>query len=242
MITLCDSICWLFNIRGSDVPHTPFVLAFAILHADGSADLFLDRRQAHRRNCIAHLGNGVRLRRPGDFAAALDALKGKTVLADPATAAARDLRPADQGRRQGEAGAPIPASCPRPARIRWKSKARARRISATARRCRAFWPGSRARRRTARLTEIDAAETLEGFRRATGYLSDLSFDSISGAGANGAIVHYRVTRSTNRADPQQRDVPDRFRGAISRRHHRRHPHRDRGHAHAPRCATASPAC
>src|SRR6185437_9044027 len=48
------------------------------------------------------------------------------------------------------------------------------------------------------LSEIEAAEQLEGFRRATGCLSDLSFDSISGAGSNGAIVHYRVTRSTNR--------------------------------------------
>ena len=48
------------------------------------------------------------------------------------------------------------------------------------------------------LTEIAAAETLEGFRRATGVLSDVSFDTISGAGSNGAIVHYRVTRSTNR--------------------------------------------
>ena len=48
------------------------------------------------------------------------------------------------------------------------------------------------------LTEIDAAQTLEGFRRATGALTDLSFDSISGAGSNGAVVHYRVTRSTNR--------------------------------------------
>jgi Xaa-Pro aminopeptidase len=42
VLTLCDSVCWLFNIRGSDLPHTPFVLALAILHEDGSADLFLD--------------------------------------------------------------------------------------------------------------------------------------------------------------------------------------------------------
>ena len=50
MITLCDSVCWLLNIRGDDVPHTPFVLAFAILQADGSADLFLDESKAQRRN------------------------------------------------------------------------------------------------------------------------------------------------------------------------------------------------
>ncbi|MBN8965093.1 MAG: M24 family metallopeptidase, partial [Rhizobiales bacterium] len=39
---------------------------------------------------------------------------------------------------------------------------------------------------------------LESFRRDTGLLKDVSFPSISGAGADGAIVHYRVTRSTDR--------------------------------------------
>jgi Xaa-Pro aminopeptidase len=48
------------------------------------------------------------------------------------------------------------------------------------------------------LTEIDTVEKLESFRAATGALKDVSFDSISGAGPHGAIVHYRVTRRTNR--------------------------------------------
>ena len=82
------------------------------------------------------------------------------------------------------------------------------------------------------LTEIQAAETLEGFRRATGCLSDVSFDTISGAGSNGAIVHYRVTRSTNRTIAAGRDVPAGSGRAISRRHHRRHPHHHGGRATA----------
>ena len=60
VITLADSICWLLNIRGHDVPHTPFTLAFAILHDDGSADLFLDAAK-RSPELLAHLGNSVRV-------------------------------------------------------------------------------------------------------------------------------------------------------------------------------------
>ena len=134
MITLPDSICWLLNMRGGDMPHTPFVLSFAILHSDGSTDLFMDERKSSPE-LVKHLGNAVRLREPGEFNAALDALKGKTVVADPTwTAAAAIFDRLDEGRRQRSSAASIPASCPRPARTRSRSKARARRISATARR------------------------------------------------------------------------------------------------------------
>src|SRR6185437_9500402 len=49
-----------------------------------------------------------------------------------------------------------------------------------------------------KLTEIDAVEALESFRRDTGLLKDISFPTIAGSGPNGAIVHYRVTRASNR--------------------------------------------
>ena len=76
----------------------------------------------------------------------------------------------------------------------------------------------------------------------TGSLRDLSFDSISGAAPHAALPHYRVSRSSNRTHQQERDLPDRFRRAISRRHDRRHAHDDRGHSRRPKCATASRAC
>ena len=136
---------------------------------------------------------------PAEFAAALDALKGKTVMADPVDRCVRDLRPAAQGGREDQAGRPIPANCPRPARTAWRSRACARRISATARR----WRGSSAWfAREARGRRADRnrrrPRRWKAFAAPPGALSDLSFDSISGAGSNGAIVHYRVTRSTNR--------------------------------------------
>src|ERR1700761_3767941 len=64
VITMPDSICWLLNIRGADVPHTPFALSFAILNADGSTDLFMDERKSSPE-LVKHLGNAVRLRPPG---------------------------------------------------------------------------------------------------------------------------------------------------------------------------------
>ena len=83
-----------------------------------------------------------------------------------------------------------------------------------------------------RLTEIDAVEALETFRRDTGLLKDVSFPTISGSGPNAAIVHYRVTRKTNRRISPGEIFLDRFRRAVPGRHHRHHPHRDRGRADA----------
>ena len=83
-----------------------------------------------------------------------------------------------------------------------KLRARAPPTSATARRWCASSPGSSARRRGGKLTEIDAVEALESFRRDTGVLKDISFPTIAGSGPNGAIVHYRVTRKTQ---PHDRD-------------------------------------
>jgi Xaa-Pro aminopeptidase len=196
VITLADSVCWLLNIRGHDVPHTPFTLAFAILHDDGSADLFLDPAK-RTPELIAHLGNSVQLHAPGEFVAALDAMKGKTVLADPATAAAAifdRLHQAGAKIRQAADPCQLPKACKNPQEVEGMRSAHIRDGVAMAR----FLCWLEKAAAGGELTEIEAAEALEGFRRATGCLSDVSFDTISGAGSNGAIVHYRVTRKTNR--------------------------------------------
>jgi Xaa-Pro aminopeptidase len=196
VIAMCDSVCWLFNIRGKDIPHTPFVVAFAILYADGSAELFLDEEK-RSPELIAHLGDGVKLKRANAFPVALDALKGKAVMADPATAASAIFDRLDEaGAKVIRAADPcqLPKACKNALEIEGTRKAHIRDGAAMARFL--AWFAREAPNGT--LTEIAATEALEGFRRATNYLSDLSFDSISGAGSNGAIVHYRVTRSTNR--------------------------------------------
>jgi Xaa-Pro aminopeptidase len=139
----------------------------------------------------------VRLRDPKDFAPALDALKGKTVVADPTTAASAIFdRLTKAGARIKRAPDPVqlPKACKNPIEIEGTRQAHIRDGAALSKFL--HWlareaPGGH-------LTEIDAAKTLEGFRAQTGALRDLSFDSISGAGSNGAVVHYRVTNSTNR--------------------------------------------
>ncbi|MDE2134357.1 MAG: aminopeptidase P family protein [Alphaproteobacteria bacterium] len=197
VLTMPDSICWLLNIRGADVPHTPFALSFAILNADGSTDLFMDERKSSPE-LLKHLGNSVRLRAPSAFSPALDALKGKTAAADPATAASAIFD------RLGKAGArivrlPDPCqlakACKNSVEIEGMRKAHIRDGAALS----SFlcWFAREAPK--GQLTEISASERLEGFRKAGGALSDLSFDSISAAAPHAAIPHYRVTRSSNRA-------------------------------------------
>jgi len=196
ILTLSDSICWLLNMRGGDTPHTPFVLSYAILHDDGSVYLFMDERKSSPA-LAAHLGNDVRVRAPEDFAAALDGLKGKAVLADPSSAPAAVFeRLAKAGAAAKRRGDPVqlPKACKNAVEIEGMRKAHVRDGAAL---CRFLaWIAREAP--NGHLTEIEASEALEGYRRATGALTDLSFDSISGAGANGAVVHYRVTRSSNR--------------------------------------------
>ncbi|MBS0470691.1 MAG: aminopeptidase P family protein [Proteobacteria bacterium] len=201
VITMPDSICWLLNIRGGDVPHTPFALSFAIQNSDGSTDLFMDERKSSPE-LVKHLGNAVRLRPPSEFAPALDALKGKTVVADPGTAASAIFdRLNKAGAKIKRAADPIqlPKACKNSVEIEGTRKAHIRDGAAVSN----FLAWFAREAPNGHLTEIDAAKTLEGYRARTGSLRDLSFDSISGAGSNGAVVHYRVTNATNR--PVKRD-------------------------------------
>jgi Xaa-Pro aminopeptidase len=196
VITLPDSICWLLNMRGGDIPHTPFVLSFALLHTDGSTDLFMDSRKSSPE-LVRHLGNAVRLKDPEEFPAALDHFAGKAVLADPANCAAAVFD------RLGRAGAKIqrgadpcqlPKACKNAAEIEGMRRAHIRDGAALTR----FLAWISREAPNGHLSEIEAAEALEGYRRATESLVDLSFDSISGAAQHAAIPHYRVTRSSNR--------------------------------------------
>ncbi|HWA90565.1 MAG TPA: aminopeptidase P family protein [Rhizomicrobium sp.] len=196
VVSLSDSICWLLNMRGGDTPHTPFVLSYAILNSDGSTDLFMDERKSSPE-LVKHLGNAVRVRAPEEFAPALDALKGKTVIADPSwTAAAAFMRLEKAGAAIKRAADPcqLPKACKNRIEIEGARKAHVRDGAALTRFL--AWMAREAPK--GHLTEIEAAEALEGYRRQEGSLTDLSFDSISGAAPHAALPHYRVTTSSNR--------------------------------------------
>lgn len=195
VLTLPDSIAWLLNIRGSDIAHTPVPLVFAILGADGRATLFADPAQCGEA-LRAALGPEVTIAPRGDFAAALDTLRGR-VSVDKATA------PASVSDRLTAAGAEVvwardpcilPKACKTEAEIAGARAAHRRDGAAMV----AFLAWLDRAAPGGGLTEIDVVTRLEAFRAATGALSDISFDTICGAGPDGAIVHYRVTEESNR--------------------------------------------
>lgn len=198
LISLPDSIAWLYNIRGGDVPHTPLPLSFSLLHKDGHGELFIHPAKVtdELRN---HLGNQVTLRRPNELAGALEALgkAGACVRLDPQTAPARLRDILEQaGAKLARERDPclLPKACKNETERDGAREAHKRDGAAVSRFL--AWLAREAPK--GELDEITAAKKLEEFRVQTGKLEEISFDSISGAGPNGAIVHYRVSTATSR--------------------------------------------
>jgi Xaa-Pro aminopeptidase len=196
VLSALDSIAWAFNIRGADVTHTPVALAYALVRADGTADLFVAGEKI-APEVRQHLGNGVRLHERSEFESALAELQGKTVVVDPERAVAAIFEALDK------AGAKIlplrdptilPKALKNPAEIAGQKAAQTRDGAAIVRFL--HWIDEEAPK--GEVDELKASDHLESLRRENPELRDLSFDSISGAGPNGAIVHYRSSEKTNR--------------------------------------------
>ena len=191
-----QNVAWAFNVRGADVAHTPLALAFAIVPRDGRPALHVDG--AKLDNKIRHaLEEFCDVRPMEALTHDLGGLKGKTVRLDRASAADALTR------LLIEHGAkPVPGPDPiafmkavkNHAEIAGMRTAHARDGAALVR----FLAWLDREVRTGMVTEIDAVKALESFRRESGLLKDVSFPTIAGSGPNGAIVHYRVTETTNR--------------------------------------------
>ncbi len=196
VLTLPESIAWLLNIRGSDVPHTPFPLSFAVVQNDGHVDLFIDRRK-FTPGIESWLGNHVTVRAPEELGSHLKSQAKKRVQIDPATASAWLF---DQLKAGGaevvRAADPVllPKACKNPTELEGVRRAHVRDGAALSR----FLAWMAKEGPSGRVDEIEACRVLESFRAETGALKDLSFGSISGAGPNAALPHYRVTKKTNR--------------------------------------------
>ncbi len=192
-----DSIAWLLNVRGADVANSPLPHSFAIMHGDGGVDWFVDSRKL-LPELPAHLGNAVHVQAPETMANVLDAFAGagKTVLIDEATT------PVWMVDRLREGGAEVirdadPCALPKARKNAVELdgiRAAHRRDGAALTRFLAWLaaapPGS--------ITELDAVARLAAMRAGGEHYRGPSFDTISGAGSNGAIVHYRVTEESNR--------------------------------------------
>lgn len=195
VLSALDSIAWVFNVRGGDVAHTPVALSYAIVHADGTADLFVD--PGKMTDAVAqHLGNAVRMRDRLSFADALKQFAGKRVAADPerAVAAIFDGLEAGGAKVLGVRDPAVLAKAIKnPVEISGHKAAQARDGAAIVR----FLKWCEETLPLGETDELAAAAKLQAFREATGVLRDTSFDTISATGGHGASPHYRVTEESN---------------------------------------------
>lgn len=192
VITLPDSIAWLLNIRGSDIPRNPVPHGFALLNADGTVELFTDARKL--ADLGDHLGDKVSVLPPEGFLAAVATLGGRVQI-DPASCPVAVADVLAERCEIVEAPDPclLPKACKNAAELEGARAAHLRDAAAMVRFL--AWVD---RQTPGAFTEIDAVTALETERRATNALRDISFETIAGTGPDGAIVHYRVTEATDR--------------------------------------------
>jgi Xaa-Pro aminopeptidase len=199
-LVLSDShaVAWTFNIRGADVAHTPLPLSYALVPRDGRPTVFIDHRKLSNAT-RDHLEQSADVEEPNALTTKLAALakSGASIALDSATAAdalTRLITTAGGKAVRGSDPTSLLKAVKNTTEIEGTRGAHRRDAVALARFL--AWVDREAPKGV--LTEIDAVEALETFRRDTGALKDVSFPTISGTGPNGAIVHYRVTRQSNR--------------------------------------------
>ncbi len=198
ILTNPASIAWLLNVRGGDVAHTPLPLSKAILSKDGQVDWFIDPQKVTDQ-LPQHLGNRVSLEHPESFASALSALgqEKRTALVDPTSTPYSVISSLEQSGAtvvRAEDPCALPKATKNQVEIEGTRKAHIRDGAALTRFL--HWLAEEGTSGT--VDEVTAVRRLESFRADSGELQDISFETISGAGGNGAIVHYRVTNRTNK--------------------------------------------
>ena len=195
VITFPDSICWLLNIRGADIPRNPLAQGFAVLHANAQVALFTNATAPE--DVLEHLGSDVTFH-PYDGLLSYLSDQSGNVQIDPKSApeAVRACLEANEDATISEGDDPciLPKARKTESEIAATRDAHLRDGAAMVE----FLTWFDGTAPAGNLSEIDAAEALEGFRRATNALHDISFDTISAAGPNAAIPHYRVTEESNR--------------------------------------------
>jgi Xaa-Pro aminopeptidase len=199
-LVLSDShaVAWTFNIRGADVSHTPLPLSYALVPKHGRPTVFIDHRKLSN-SARDHLEQSADVAEPSALTPQLTALAqhGASIALDSATAAdALNRLIGNSGGKavRGNDPTALLKACKNATEIEGTRNAHRRDAVALAR----FLAWVDREAPTGAQTEIDTVEALETFRRETGALKDVSFPTIAGTGPNGAIVHYRVTRKTNR--------------------------------------------
>ncbi|MBK5933855.1 Xaa-Pro aminopeptidase [Rhodovulum imhoffii] len=195
VLTQPDSIAWLLNLRGGDIARTPVPHAFGVLHDDGHVTLYANPAK-YANDLPGHLGKEVSLRPDSAFGPGLRSLIGP-VRIDPQRAplwVLRELQAAGIAIAEGEDPCLLPKACKNATELDGTRAAHIRDGAAMVEFL--SWLDDEAPK--GGLSEIDVVKRLESFRRATGALKDISFETIAGAGPNAAMCHYRVSEATNR--------------------------------------------
>lgn len=189
VLTLPDSICWLLNIRGSDIPRNPIAQGFAILHASGAVELFMDPSKLSGLD--GHLGDDVTCLKPSAFLSALSDLEGPVRLEKSSVPVIVADSLGDRV-QWGDDPCALPKACKNSAEIAGSAEAHLRDGAAVVELL--AWLDQHA---PGTLRETRVVTQLEQLRRRDNALQDISFETIAGTGTNGAIMHYRVTEETD---------------------------------------------
>lgn len=191
-----DSIAWLLNIRGADVPQTPLALGYAIINSDASVELFMDARKIAGET-VAWLSGEATLRAPGELGDALKAMGNQSVRLDEATAGdwlRMQLAKAGATVRVGRDPVALPKACKNDVELEGSRKAHRRDGEKIIRYFKwldeTAFDGS--------VDERAAADKLLSLRAEDPLFRDSSFETIPGSGPNGALCHYRNTPESNR--------------------------------------------
>lgn len=195
LITAPASVAWLLNIRGADVQCTPLPLSTAIIHKTGRVDFFVNAEKLSPE-VSQHLGNEVSVHKETDLETQIKKLSGSTIIMDPNTTSAWHFniaRDADVTVKKAMDPVALPKACKNEAEIQGSAEAHRRDAVAIVKFL--HWLDTEAQ--SGEYDEIAAATQLEIFRHENEGLKDLSFETISGAGSNGALCHYRVNVETN---------------------------------------------
>ncbi|GAL05607.1 Xaa-Pro aminopeptidase [Photobacterium aphoticum] len=189
LLTQLDSIAWLLNVRGSDVPSLPVLLSTAIIHADASVDFFIDPARLPAE-FASHVGDGVRVQAPEALEAALQQLGGKAVLVDPATSnawASQVLRAANATLIDAADPCLLPKAAKNATEIAGMKACHIRDGVAVSKFL--AWVDRQVAQGNL-LDEGTLSDQLWQFRAQDSSCTDVSFDTISAAGANAAMCHY----------------------------------------------------
>ncbi|MEN0087675.1 MAG: aminopeptidase P family protein [Pseudomonadota bacterium] len=206
LLTDPTAVCWLFNLRGSDIPRTPLSLSWAIVHTDGDPELFIKRSKLDIK-AQAYLMQLADLQPVSSLLASvthaankIESTSGKLLYSPGTTAYALHEAMKSTGVELGEATDPVIARRARKNDVEIAGMAEAHRRDGAAMVAFLCWLDEQPQ---GELSEIDAAQKLEEVRRETGErlgmpLLDIAFETISAAGPNAALPHYRVNETTNR--------------------------------------------